>query len=30
VWHWPNGSIEVSPIWRDEQALIELRYTREE
>lgn len=30
VWHWPNGSIEVVPMWRDEQALIEIRYTREE
>ena len=30
VWHWPNGSIEVAPVWQGERALIELRYTREE
>jgi hypothetical protein len=30
VWHWPTGNIEIAPVWRDDQALIELRYTREE
>ncbi len=30
AWHWPKGSIEIAPIWRDEQALIELRYVRAE
>jgi hypothetical protein len=30
VWHWPIGNIEIAPVWRDDQALIELRYTREE
>ena len=30
VWHWPTGNIEIAPVWLDEQALIELRYTREE
>ncbi len=30
TWHWPKGSIEIAPVWQNEQALIELRYARAE
>ena len=27
-WSWANGSIELAPVWQEDQALLELRYTR--
>jgi len=30
VWHWATGSIELTPIWADERAVLEIRYTLEE
>jgi len=30
VWHWPSGTIELTPIWVDQRALLEIRYTSED
>ncbi len=30
VWHWAGGTIALSPIWKDDRAVLELRYSREE
>ena len=30
VWAWARGSLELEPVWRDEQAQIELRYLEED
>jgi hypothetical protein len=30
VWHWAGGTIELTPVWQEDHALLELRYTREE
>jgi len=30
TWHWPSGSIELTPVWRDEHSLLELRYSHED
>lgn len=30
VWHWASGTIELAPMWADERALLEIRYTLEE
>jgi hypothetical protein len=30
VWHWAAGTIELSPRWQDERAVLDIRYTREE
>lgn len=30
VWHWAAGSIELAPMWADERAVLEIRYTAEE
>jgi hypothetical protein len=28
VWHWAAGTIELSPSWQDERAVLDIRYTR--
>jgi hypothetical protein len=30
VWHWTGGTVELAPMWQEDHALLELRYTREE
>jgi hypothetical protein len=30
AWHWASGSIELSPVWNDDGASLELRYLRSE
>jgi hypothetical protein len=30
AWYWPNGSVELHLVWRDDRALLEERYSREE
>ena len=30
VWHWAAGTIELAPMWADERAVLEIRYTAEE
>lgn len=30
TWSWQTGSIELNPVWRDQQALVELVYTWQE
>lgn len=30
AWHWPDGSIELAPVWEQSRAILELRYSRQE
>lgn len=30
VWHWAAGTVELAPIWADERAVLEIRYTPED